>query len=254
MSNRKSNMCDWKLRAWGAAILALVVGVLLVESVTAGEDKTEPTPFSPVPAPSAGPQEGVSGPTPSSAVPPPVGEPEEGRPGPAPSSASPAPQGGPQEGVKVHGRWTIEVRDPDGTLVSRREFENLLRDTGAQTLARTLGRKISVGLWRVSIQGPCPGSCTIAETATSPSPLMVDVPTSGDNANKLVLVGTTNANLTAAATAVLTTYLQCPNTTPPSAPCTTGAFSTFTSFTLPPPGVSVQEGQQIKVTVVFTFS
>ncbi len=254
MSHRRSSMCDWKLGVWGAAILAVVVGALLVGSSTAGEDKTEPTPSSPIPAPFVGPQEGVSGRTPSSAVPAPVGGPQEGRPGPAPSNASPAPQGGPQEGVKVHGHWTIEVRDPDGTLVTRREFENLLRDTGAQTLARTLGRKISVGLWRVLIQGPCAGGCTIAETATSPSPLTVNVPTSGDNANKLVLDGTTNASLNAAATAVFTFYLQCPNTTPPSAPCTTGAFSTFTSFTLPPPGVSVQEGQQIKVTVVFTFS
>jgi hypothetical protein len=34
------------------------------------------------------------------------------------------PQGGPQEGIKVHGHWVIEVRNPDGTLSTRREFEN----------------------------------------------------------------------------------------------------------------------------------
>ena len=36
---------------------------------------------------------------------------------------TPAPSGGPAEGIKVHGHWTIEVRDPDGTLVTHREFE-----------------------------------------------------------------------------------------------------------------------------------
>ena len=31
---------------------------------------------------------------------------------------STSPSGGPTEGIKVHGRWTIDVLDPDGTLVS----------------------------------------------------------------------------------------------------------------------------------------
>jgi hypothetical protein len=34
--------------------------------------------------------------------------------------------GGPHEGIKVHGHWTIEVRNPDGTVVTHREFENAL--------------------------------------------------------------------------------------------------------------------------------
>jgi hypothetical protein len=31
---------------------------------------------------------------------------------------------GPQEGIKVHGHWVIEVRNPDGKVATRREFEN----------------------------------------------------------------------------------------------------------------------------------
>ena len=31
------------------------------------------------------------------------------------------------QGVKMHGRWVIDVRNPDGTLTAHREFENLLR-------------------------------------------------------------------------------------------------------------------------------
>ena len=43
------------------------------------------------------------------------------------------------EGIAVHGRWTIEVRDPDGGLVERREFDNALTRAGAAALARPSG-------------------------------------------------------------------------------------------------------------------
>ena len=36
------------------------------------------------------------------------------------------PAGGQQEGIKVHGDWTIEIRNADGTLASRHEFRNHL--------------------------------------------------------------------------------------------------------------------------------
>lgn len=44
-----------------------------------------------------------------------------------PSAVSPAaksPAKGSQEGIKIHGHWTIEVRNPDGSLDKRVEFEN----------------------------------------------------------------------------------------------------------------------------------
>jgi len=42
------------------------------------------------------------------------------------ASAQDTGDGATTEGIKVHGRWTIEVREPDGTVVERREFENAL--------------------------------------------------------------------------------------------------------------------------------
>jgi len=45
---------------------------------------------------------------------------------------------GPSEGIKVHGDWTIDILDPDGTLVRRVEFENVLRSEGAQRLVQAL--------------------------------------------------------------------------------------------------------------------
>ncbi len=50
-------------------------------------------------------------------------------PPPVAQSAPPAGQStpkGPHEGIAVHGHWTIEVRNPDGSLVRRVEFENSL--------------------------------------------------------------------------------------------------------------------------------
>src|SRR5688500_397291 len=47
--------------------------------------------------------------------------------------------GGPQEGITVHGRWVVEVRNPDGTLASRTEFNNALA-SGSQNLVAMLSR------------------------------------------------------------------------------------------------------------------
>jgi hypothetical protein len=56
---------------------------------------------------------------------------------PAPLAAKP-PAKGQHEGIKVHGHWTIEVRNPDGKLVSHTEFENSLTSTGQQSIANLL--------------------------------------------------------------------------------------------------------------------
>src|SRR5215469_2132405 len=71
----------------------------------------------------------------------------------------------PPDGIKVHGHWTIVVRDPDGKVVSRNEFDNALttRDAGAGSsgLSQFLTRKYAVGTWEISLgsstssQEPC---------------------------------------------------------------------------------------------------
>ena len=35
-------------------------------------------------------------------------------------------RGAQKEGIKVHGHWTIDIRNPDGTLAQHHEFENAL--------------------------------------------------------------------------------------------------------------------------------
>lgn len=79
---------------------------------------------------------------------------------PAAASAQPAPAdqavrpvaparrqpGGNHEGIKVHGYWKIDVRNPDGKLVSHTEFENSLQPTGADILTGLLsGQYVPAG-------------------------------------------------------------------------------------------------------------
>ena len=74
----------------------------------------------------------------------------------------PAPPGGDSSGIQVYGRWTVEVRDPGGSLASVSEFENSLTDSGGRALARLLGHATAPGAWIVwlhpsanSPTGPC---------------------------------------------------------------------------------------------------
>lgn len=66
--------------------------------------------------------------------------------------AVPSTQEGPREAIKVHGHWTIDVRNPDGTLVTHREFENALTSEGSTTLGRLLVRQQTSGGWLVRLE------------------------------------------------------------------------------------------------------
>jgi hypothetical protein len=61
-------------------------------------------------------------------------------------------RGAQKEGIKVHGHWTIDVRNPDGTLVTHSEFENALTAGGAATLSAILTRSVEPGFWRVILE------------------------------------------------------------------------------------------------------
>jgi hypothetical protein len=63
--------------------------------------------------------------------------------------------------VAVHGHWTIEVKNPDGSVAEHREFENALMPTGASTLTALLvhapGTWEMAGAWSVYAQGDACG-------------------------------------------------------------------------------------------------
>lgn len=71
-----------------------------------------------------------------------------------PIQASLNPAGAQSEGVQVHGHWTIEVRNPDGSLANRQEFDNALTAAGGLALANVLTRNDTVGPWMIRLSGP----------------------------------------------------------------------------------------------------
>ncbi len=67
-----------------------------------------------------------------------------------------APSGGPHEGIQVHGHWVIEVKNPDGTLAEKREFENAY--VGGGILPKILAGGGSIGNMFLVLEGdplPC---------------------------------------------------------------------------------------------------
>ncbi|MDP6823044.1 MAG: hypothetical protein QF554_07100 [Dehalococcoidia bacterium] len=187
--------------------------------------------------------------------------------------SSDSPQaGGPNDGIQVHGRWTVEVTEPDGRLVSLTEFDNSLdAQWGEQILSNFLGHVWSPGVWRIRLLGsvrPCEtGSasqeCEIWELPSSDftvsnsswrfGELSVTVPSSGPNENSLVLSGTATVANATTITDVETGVRGCaPSVAPADADCG-GSILTFTSKTLSP-GVPVLADQAVNVTVVISFS
>src|SRR4051812_26817563 len=62
------------------------------------------------------------------------------------------------EGITVHGNWVIEVRNRDGSVAQRREFENALQVYGQRDLVGFLSRTNPVSFWGVITNGTA-GMC-----------------------------------------------------------------------------------------------
>ena len=177
--------------------------------------------------------------------------------------------GSPTESIAVHGHWTIEVRNPDGTLVECRNFENALTSTGPWRLADILSRQKSVGGWKIGagaqddsespfMEPPASGrDCDVREPAYSSTQpwvfnnLTVSAPSSGDNAHKVVLSGTAIAQRDGKINKVSTGLWVLDSSLPPSGTYSGGGY-TFTLSNVA--DVNVSAGQSITFTVVIGFS
>jgi hypothetical protein len=73
-------------------------------------------------------------------------------------------KGAQKESIKVHGHWTIDVRNPDGTLVTHREFENAITPSGQVQLTKILGRVAKPGLWEIDLFSPVGNFASIYES------------------------------------------------------------------------------------------
>lgn len=194
-------------------------------------------------------------------------------PGTPSSGAGTGAKGTPSEDIKVHGDWAIEVRDPDGSVVTRREFNNALELSGAQLLIRMFARINTFGLWQVQIGGdagtpqPCSNNACLIVEPTDPDanantwtfnnlsvqPFQVGAPTQA-----LILTGNFVAQQDAVLTVVQTLSKSCDATVSPQQCAQTGQAAGF--VTLPvtraqiPSPPTVLTGQQVLVKVTLSFS
>jgi hypothetical protein len=200
---------------------------------------------------------------------------------------------GKRESIKVHGHWTIEVRNPDGAMVRHVEFENSLTLGGATSLATLLlGTEVQGGFAVflsnniAGTTGPCsPGAggataCILFASLINPTPAAFTDETNGcpggadcfpltiaSNATLtgISLTGTAIAGSNGQITDVSVANLTCGpypttatspiNTASPSS-CAAGTVSNIyglTHATLSGP-VQVLTGQSISVNVVISFS
>ena len=93
------------------------------------------------------------------------------------SSAQPDRGAAPGNDIKVHGHWTIDLRNPDGSLASHNEFENACVECG-QVIGLILSRQAGVNLWQVRLlgispvceYGGFPAYCSVAEVGAQVTP------------------------------------------------------------------------------------
>jgi hypothetical protein len=163
------------------------------------------------------------------------------------------PSGAPHEGIKVHGHWTIDVRNPDGTLASHHDFENSLESTGGAALSSSLARTGVIGSWKVALLTS--GAGVLGSLSETFGNLTVGAPTSGPNNGNLVLNGSFTDVSGGIVANVQSFFDFCsPGVLPASCNDANAIAETvFTLRVLTTP-VSVVPGQLVQVTVVISFS
>jgi hypothetical protein len=172
-------------------------------------------------------------------------------------------------GIKVHGHWTIVVRDPDGTIVSRDEVQNAFNTaSGGLIMSQFLAGTATPGAWVVAIGSTpeChPGAngflaCTIAEPSTGGMAfdshnLTASMPTTGPNAGRLVLRGSVRAPSAMTLHSLQSILYTCPGGTSPAS-CVYPAYTDSTLFSGKALALNtpVVADQVIDATVVISFT
>jgi hypothetical protein len=152
--------------------------------------------------------------------------------------------------IKVHGHWTIDVRNPDGSLASHNEFENALVANGATLLSGLLAHNGNTALgWVVYLDGGGIAEPIVAQSV--PAVLFnfasTNLTVATQAGGQLVLQGSLQAGATTTVSTVTSDlFFQ-------RADGSLGGGGEFSQRTLSQP-ISAQAGQIIQVTVVFSFS
>jgi hypothetical protein len=191
-------------------------------------------------------------------------------------------------GITVHGHWIIDVLDPDGTVVTQREFDNAITQSGRGFIARVLARTNYLSPWEIELgsstgNGPCAGayfggvpnnsSCWIVDVGIEPlayaASYLAVFPTGtttvgGAGGAQVILTGRITALTAGEINRVATHRTLCPLGNPsPYATTTdsclyTGPGEVFTSHDLtaaqgPGAPLPVTAGQIVQVTVTVSF-
>jgi len=170
---------------------------------------------------------------------------------------------GPDESIRVSGHWVIEVRDPDGTPVARREFHNELATLGPNTLAALMTSANSPGPLSVFISctsNCCPGSgggqtaqsCRITEPR-APAAVASRNLTVTRNVGSFELRGSVVLTSNTTISGVSTQVVTCGRTVAPQTCNSLGAGTSLTSTVLSSP-MPVVAGQQVLVAVTIGFA
>jgi len=170
-----------------------------------------------------------------------------------------------QEGIKVHGDWTLTVRNPDGTVAARHEFKNALAVHlgGDKILAQLLGGTAVTGQWTVALftspvnacnanNAPCQITETASPNGANSRDLTRSVATTGPDAGKLILRGSVRIAANATITVVQTDLTSCGAGVTPAG-CVSAFGVGFTQRSLAT-AVPVAQDQLVEVKVVISFS
>jgi hypothetical protein len=183
------------------------------------------------------------------------------------------PPGASGEGIKVHGRWTIDIKNADGSLVSHHEFQNALAD-GGQALVNLLAGS-SAGGWSIhftagsSAVSPCQGGtggrspnwCSVIPTNFTPSgTAQFATLTTAPTTSSFTLNGTATALVAGEIGRVSTSVAVCIRSETGES-CASRGFENANLFTdvslgFPgkPPVIQVAAGQIVQIRVVISFS
>lgn len=202
-------------------------------------------------------------------------------------------EGSINQGVKMHGHWVIDVKNPDGSLVEHRDFENSLESSAQGMLIGLMSGYLTPGDYMI-VMGPQSGNgaCTatyqfcgiVQSLSTYPGVAycanyycglgLTVTPNLGSNGLSsgpfsLVLAGSITANQTGSIGSVYSLISTCaniaysgnvnPTTIETSAPSTCGTQTSPEPWFGPLSQanispIAVANGQIIQVTVTITFS
>jgi hypothetical protein len=167
--------------------------------------------------------------------------------------------------VMIRGDWNVTVKNGDGTVAQEHAFHNEFN--GASTLAPILAHQSATGRYWLTLsdqtgagQQPCgdPAAAAAACFVFEPDDPNASVAfwfgnlTVASASSSVSVTGTIIATRAGQFNHVRMLLSRCAATTAPN-DCHPGAYGNFSARTLPAP-ISVVAGQQILVTVTYTFS